>query len=69
MFIDLNRTNTIGHCLNLVKPRRRLHIMKFSFAHRIVYIDFRLSVRGCLGNTNLSEVGLHLFPFSINNFI
>ena len=38
MFFDLNMANVRGHSSKLVKPRCRLDIKKFSFAHHIVDI-------------------------------
>jgi ribonuclease P/MRP protein subunit RPP40 len=38
MFFELSQANTRGHSLKLIKPRCRLDIRKFSFAHRVVDI-------------------------------
>ena len=37
-FFDLSRAHTRGHSLKLIKPRCRLDIRKFSFAHRVIEI-------------------------------
>ena len=36
MFCRVNTAPTRGHCLTLIKPRCRLDIRKYPFAHRIV---------------------------------
>jgi len=36
IFFELNQAHTRGHSLKLIKPRCRLDIRKFSFAHRII---------------------------------
>jgi len=36
LFFELNNAPTRGHSLKLVKPRRRLDVRKYSFAHRVV---------------------------------
>jgi hypothetical protein len=38
MFFELNTAPTRGHSLKLVKPRCRLDVRKFSFAHRVIDI-------------------------------
>jgi len=38
IFFELSQAHTRGHSLKLVKPRCRLDIRKFSFAHRIINI-------------------------------
>jgi hypothetical protein len=37
-FFELNNLPTRGHSLKLVKPRCRLDVRKFSFAHRVVEV-------------------------------
>ena len=37
-FFDLSQAHTRGHSLKLIKPRCRLDIRKFSFAHRVIDI-------------------------------
>jgi len=36
MFFELNTAPTRGHSLKLIKPRCRLDVRKYSFAHRVV---------------------------------
>ena len=36
LFFELNSAPTRGHSLKLVKPRCRLDVRKFSFAHRVI---------------------------------
>jgi len=39
IFFELSQTHTTGHSLKLIKPRCRLDIRKFSFAHSIIDVD------------------------------
>jgi len=36
IFFELSQAHTRGHSLELIKPRCRLDIRKFSFAHRVI---------------------------------
>jgi len=36
MFFELNTATTRGHSMTSVKPRCRLDVRKYSFAHRVV---------------------------------
>jgi len=38
LFFELNTAPTRGHSLKLVKPRCRLDVRKYSFAHRVIDI-------------------------------
>ena len=38
IFFEISQANTRGHSLKLLKPRCRLDIRKFSFAHRVIDI-------------------------------